>query len=56
MPKCRKCGQDHRKALSCVGAEGGASGKGKKASPAKREAAIKANEARWKDRKKEDCQ
>lgn len=52
MPKCPKCGQDHKKALSCIGTKGGEKGKGKKASPAKRKAAIKANEARWKGHKK----
>jgi hypothetical protein len=56
MPKCPKCGQDHHKALVCIGAKGGEGNRGKKASPAKREAAIKANKARWKDHKKEDYQ
>ena len=51
MSKCPKCGQDHRKALACVGAKGGAGNKGKKASPARCKAAIKANKARWKDHK-----
>lgn len=47
MSKCPKCRQDHRLALACIGAMGGQAGKGKKASPAKRRAAIKANKARW---------
>jgi len=53
MPKCKKCGQDHYKAFACAGASGGAGNKGKKASPAKLEAAIKANKARWRDHNKE---
>ncbi len=32
----------------CAGAKGGAAGKGKKASPKKLMAAIKANQTRWK--------
>jgi hypothetical protein len=52
MSKCSKCGQDHQKALSCIGKKGGEAGHGKKASPAKRKAAINANKARWKGHKK----
>jgi hypothetical protein len=52
MPKCKKCGQDHRLAFACAGAKGGRKGKGKKASTEKHKAAIKANKERWKNHRK----
>lgn len=47
---CPECKKNVKPAhFSChAGAKGGAAGKGKKASPRKRAAAIKANRARWK--------